>query len=225
MKITTGATITHRGEDIEIEGVHDSDIMIRRMRRWGCFYELDLLQRIEEENLTGTYIDVGANIGNHSIYFDRFCSADRVVSVEAHPVICKVLRRNLRKNMRGKYNTHNWAVVENPGEVYLSPINEDNVGSTHIAVNGVTAVKGHTLNELLRRYPETTLVKMDIEGMELPAIRPAIDRLAEMGPVLTTEFSSRRNRREFEECCKILTKIGYKITGQYCTIPTYVWVK
>lgn len=37
------------------------------------FYEFDFLKYIESLNLEGEYLDIGGNIGNHTLFFSLFC--------------------------------------------------------------------------------------------------------------------------------------------------------
>src|SRR5688572_6650888 len=47
------------------------DHLIQRIDRFGSFYEADLLEALDTAlgGAKGTIIDVGANLGNHSVYF------------------------------------------------------------------------------------------------------------------------------------------------------------
>ena len=48
------------------------------------FYEIKLLEKIKSLNLNGVYVDVGSHHGNHSIYFEKFCNSEKVISIEGN---------------------------------------------------------------------------------------------------------------------------------------------
>ena len=83
---------------INLESTSPDDHMARIIRNRRIFYEDDLLEHIARcAPRGGMYIDVGASIGNHSVYFGKFL-ADCVVAVEPSHDIIPVLKRNLKCN-------------------------------------------------------------------------------------------------------------------------------
>ena len=53
----------------------------------GVFYEQAFLEQVHAMNLTGTYLDIGTNVGTHAVYFGLFC-------------ISRVHRRYIRTHVR-----------------------------------------------------------------------------------------------------------------------------
>ena len=45
----------------------------------GTYYERDLLDAIRGRHLQGTFVDVGAHYGNHTVYFALECGAQRLI--------------------------------------------------------------------------------------------------------------------------------------------------
>ena len=69
-------------------------------------YEISLLEKLKgiivSEKAFGTYVDVGANIGNHTIYFSKI--AKEVIAFEPNPVCYNLIRANLLANkMQQRY--------------------------------------------------------------------------------------------------------------------------
>lgn len=75
----------------------------------GRIYESRMLEFIRSLNKKGTYVDVGANIGNHSVFFDKFCKSDKVVAIEPIKQIFDVLSENIDLNKARKTTTLNIA--------------------------------------------------------------------------------------------------------------------
>src|SRR5918995_5379640 len=83
---------------IDLAGFDDADAIVQELRANDTFFEIDLLEHIQMAGPHGgIYLDVGANIGNHAVYFGKFC-ADHVVALEPHPALVSILRRNLERN-------------------------------------------------------------------------------------------------------------------------------
>ncbi len=70
MKVKNAVTeFTYSNQRIKIEGYHVDDLIFDRIVTGKTFYENRLLEKARSLNLEGVYVDVGANIGNHSIFF------------------------------------------------------------------------------------------------------------------------------------------------------------
>jgi hypothetical protein len=83
----------YHGREIWLKGVDESDWIYTRIKQTGYFYEIDLLKYIWYANFglrKGLVLDIGANIGNHSVFFGTYV-ADKVVSFEPNPSV--TLRR------------------------------------------------------------------------------------------------------------------------------------
>ena len=67
----------HNGqlESVELTPFDKNDIMWKLITDTQTFYEIELLEYISSclsELPPGDIIDIGANIGNHSVYFGKF---------------------------------------------------------------------------------------------------------------------------------------------------------
>ena len=57
----------------DLEGVDSQDRMTRLLEQRKTFYEDDLLRHLGRRGpCGGVYLDVGANIGNHAVFFGKF---------------------------------------------------------------------------------------------------------------------------------------------------------
>jgi predicted RNA methylase len=92
--------INFGGRRFENDYVFPAEIAALRARKTGKFQEEVILQWIRGQKLKGTYIDVGAHIGNHSLFFAAFCPSTKVLSIEGHPRIRELLKGNLKRNLK-----------------------------------------------------------------------------------------------------------------------------
>jgi hypothetical protein len=70
---------------VRLEGHDSADKIAYVIRTQKTFWEIDQLEYIAMVGPSGgIYLDVGSNIGNHAVFFGRFC-ADHVVAIEPNP--------------------------------------------------------------------------------------------------------------------------------------------
>ena len=214
---------------IDLEGTGPEEHILKLIRAHGRFYESDLLEHLAHHGpRRGVYVDVGANIGNHSVFFGRFL-ADRVVAIEPNPDLLPLLERNLRANAVRHWTTLSVAIGARPGSGRLLPREgyEDNAGAQRVvpADAGLigAAVEIDTLDGVLAALgPETVddvrLVKLDIEGMELDALRGAVHLLEHQRPDVVVEAAG---KAEHVGVGSFLSSYGYRQVARFCSTPTY----
>ncbi len=118
-----------------------------------------------------TVIDVGANVGLYSLAVSTY--ADKVISIEAHPVIYKLLEINKIINNVDTITTLNAAVIGSTGEVELCEGSHS--GGASIMIKSTKCYKVHALqlDELIKQHAGggRVILKMDIEGAEFSAFQ------------------------------------------------------
>lgn len=215
---------------VRLDGMAPDDHIVREISRAGSFYELDLLEHLAvHAPRGGIYVDAGANIGNHTVYFARFL-ADRVVAVEANPDVLPVLRANLERNGLTDVDVVGCAVGAAVGQgVLVVPAGmEHNVGAWEVHADGGSAGEAairirpldDILSEALAPGERVHLIKLDVEGMELPALQGARACLVEHRPDLVVEL---KDDHVYAEVTGFLEPLGYRTTGRFCWTPTYVF--
>jgi FkbM family methyltransferase len=180
--------------------------------------ELFLLSHLIERD--HTVLDLGANVGTHALAFSRFVApAGRVVAIDAQPVAFRLLTLNLLMNdVSGAIPI--CAVVSNTSGSRLvaldTPQLQRNLGSTtfvgsntpvcgELASSGVSVPVAVTTIDALR-FDRCDLIKIDVEGMELEALKGAEATLCRFTPVLYYEQVYAAN---FGEIFSYLRGLGY----------------
>lgn len=163
----------------------------------------------EQGLLRGIALDVGANIGNHSLAFSR--SFSEVVSFELNPRVFKVLAINagLRPNIKplnigvsdtvGRAEFEDFAV--NMGAARI--IGEATSASTKICE--VTTID----NMFAGRSEEIGMIKLDIEGYEARAIAGASKTLKRWKPLVLFEQNASDFVGTETEAIRLLRAAGY----------------
>ncbi len=217
------------GVVIDLEGTAPEEHILNLIRAHRRFYGRDLLDHLAVHGPRGgVYVDVGANIGNHSVFFGRFL-ADQVVAVEPDPHLLRLLARNLHANGVVEWTTVAVALGAEPGVGTLSPREgyEGNAGAQRVVSAapdaGTATVPVDTLDRVLAGLgPETaagvSLVKLDIEGMELEALHGARQLLENHGPDVVVEAAG---EAEHAAVASLLESYGYRQVARFCITPTY----
>ena len=125
-----------------------------------------------------TYIDVGANIGFHSMFASRIVAgAGKVLSFEPHPETFRLLTAHLAINRISNVCAHNVALGDAPGEALLSEASETHSGTATLRSAG-SAVRSMPIrieqgDALLGavEFGGDAFLKVDVEGFELRVLR------------------------------------------------------
>jgi FkbM family methyltransferase len=168
-----------------------------------------LLESSVEPEMTAW--DIGAHIGFFSLVLARTCRT--VIAVEAHPENARRLRRNVELN-NAQIQIVEMAVADRPGQVVLT---QGPMSGTHrlAGIDGprwkdeapdrTTSIQATTLDLLAKEYGFPDLVKIDIEGAEIVALRGASEVL-QRHPVIVCETHGSDIRVTVEA---ILRSAGY----------------
>lgn len=182
----------------------------------GRFYEGPMLTYIRRHYHGGTFVDGGACIGNHTLFFARFC-ADQVIAVEPVERNMAHLTENVRlSGLADRVTPVQVALGAAPGRGAM-----EHTGRYHGQYNLVKGdqVDVTTLDALmpLARYP-VTLIKLDVQGSEVPALRGGSELLARDHPAL---FIERMTLAELAESDKAMAEMGYRRVRRFGGSPTY----
>jgi FkbM family methyltransferase len=143
-----------------------------------------------------TVLDCGANIGYFSVLAGHLVGPrGQVVAIEANPVTQPLLDRNLRLNGFGKIVC--CALASSAGELELFVPRAGDVYSSLRTGGLVTGpnikrfrVHGCTLDDVVSSLglQRVDLIKIDIEGAELDALRSAQRVMCELRPMILCEY-------------------------------------
>lgn len=175
------------------------------------FYERNILDYIRDNYPVHDFIiDVGANIGNHSLYFDKYLDYKGVVAFEPVPDNFNLLKENVKNS----YSI--WCRPEAVGEVTKDvhmTINRSNMGACEINPDGPLKAHQVRLDDIF--IPQVTLVKLDAEWSEPGVIEGARYLLSEDQPLVLIEDVN----REYE---KILPNF-YRLLKGWEEHKTYLY--
>jgi FkbM family methyltransferase len=205
------------GRRIELWAHPDPDHIGRMIRNNRQFYELDVLMKCRELYLPGSaIIDVGANIGNHAVFFGAFLNAP-VYAFEPYQPNHDLLEMNIAANgLEGQVVSANCAIGDVDGVGALHPGPSGNLGTTRVSF-GAGEVPVRRLDSLSISGP-IGLLKVDVEGAEVAVLRGAAALIHAWQPDIIVEAG---NPKAFAAVAEVLLGLGYVARGRYAATPTY----
>jgi FkbM family methyltransferase len=183
----------------------------------GSPYEPRLLERIYEQQFTGVALDVGAHIGNHTLWFAAVCGLD-VVAFEPSKAVHE-LRKNVELNRLGdRVGVHRIALgavaargrMADKGRVVAEPWQSMN----REVELGEGEVHVHALDVIYTGDREVSVIKIDVEGMESAVIAGAVQTIERFRPVIYTETWGREYT---DQVAALLEPLGYERDRQIKT--------
>lgn len=141
-----------------------------------------IVEIVGKTGRTKRMIDIGANIGNHTVGLSHLF--EKVDSVEPHPVLFKILEANILINNLGNVTPHNvglanedagGTLVESASEHGLSRVKERSQLSPEVFglssenFGNEYAVELVSADTFVRKFSadlDRTFIKIDVEGME-----------------------------------------------------------
>jgi FkbM family methyltransferase len=184
------------------------DVVQGQILRHGGFYETPQLAEIRPMIPPGAVIaDIGANIGNHAVFFALLCGAARIHAFEPMRVTSGILRRNLALNgIEDCVTVHDVALGPASGTAALLRYPSGNIGAAAVDPARPGAYRVEPLDAFgLERLD---FVKMDVEGGFVGALEGAAGTLARCRPPVWIELRERQN--EIEPGTAALAKLGYR---------------
>jgi FkbM family methyltransferase len=151
-------------------------------------YERKLLVDCYQQHLTGTAFDVGAHIGNHTLFLAAICGL-KVHAWEPYARSRAMLVDNLALNPALEVTVHDWAAGAVDGRGRFTPgmwieFDPARAGAALKVERGDIPV--HTIDEHVD-VDDLAVMKIDVEGMEPHVIAGAVGHIDRCRPVIYAE--------------------------------------
>ena len=194
------------------------------VERTSSFYEKDMLNDISSLLRPGSLVvDVGANIGNHTLFFAGVLGCN-VIAIEPNAEACGFLSTNVNANgISDAVTMHSVVIGRGPGKASICRKVRGNLGATRYAATEAGTSDLTSLDELLSGLSVSpSLIKIDVEGMELDVLIGS-ERLIELcAPVIVVECQS---ADDYDKVSNFLSRYAYCAVACYNSTPTYVFIK
>jgi FkbM family methyltransferase len=163
----------------------------------------------------GVFVDVGAHIGRWALRMAA--KASKVVAVEPNPATAAVLRGHIALNGIKNVDVLEMAAWDTETQLTLSDPKITS-GSTRVLEGDDGAVRAMPLDGALADVTPD-LIKLDVEGADLHALRGLTGTLARAKPTLFIEDHSIYGYYELDELKALLESYGYGWHEITATLP------
>ncbi len=183
---------------------------VRYVELMHTWHEIHMLEHIAKTKRDGAIIDIGANVGQHSVFFATHCTTGNVYSFEPNPDSFRLLMKNISDN--GLKNVYPFlAAIGQRGKGWLNP--SERSGTTGIQYDKETFP---VIITPLLDYGKTDLIKIDVEGMEVETLLNCRAVIEKYRPEIYIETFD-----NFELITEHLSHFGYTMKGRFNNAPTY----
>lgn len=190
---------------------NEADV-IQRSHKNGRFYEEEELEIIASNFSGGVFVDIGTNIGNHTIFAAKILGATKIICVEPNPEAYQILRVNIALNDLSNIVVHHPVGLSDKKERATAIVYQDNLGGTRFdASSGEGDFQLMTGDDLLDGI-HVDFIKIDTEGFEIKALRGLYETISRCQPVIFIEVDQENS----DEFMAILPEIKYQIVDHYC---------
>ncbi len=133
-------------------------------------------------------LDIGANIGNHTLFFMKECGASFSYCFEPIKKVFDILSKNIFINeLRDKTCLYNFAVGETEGKADIVSFHSDNLGGTCLKKQDDGQIRVFSIDSLDIKE-DVAFVKIDVEGFELNVILGMREFLKKKHPIIFIEI-------------------------------------
>ena len=162
---------------------------------FGDYHELHIIKKLSNKNKL-LFVDCGCNYGFYSFYTASISRTNKIISIEASKNTSNEFIKNLHLNDFNNINFFNNAVSNSNGEdvSFYESINDWESSQTHSNFNfrselKIKSIKIDTLLKGFNLRDYIVVIKLDIEGNEINALRGASEVIKNSDPLIIIEFS------------------------------------
>jgi len=218
---STDFSFSFEGKDNHFNFPLPDDLIARKIIDQEGFYELAMLQHIREFLVPGCVVlDIGANLGNHSVFLGKYCNPSQVHSFEPHPVMHKALKKNIDLNGLGNMvQAYAIALGETNTRGVIKDATPNNAGMSQVEVAPDGPVEIVQLDSFLGdKLQRCDCIKLDVEGMELAVLRGATNTIKRFHPDIYVECTA---DHQYRQILDFLEPLGYQSVRVFNATPTF----
>jgi FkbM family methyltransferase len=160
-------------------------------------------------------LDIGAHIGNHTVYYAKICGASKIHSFEPIPPSFRALTKNIEINDIDAV-PYNFALGLTSQHA-RADVNSSNLGGSSLITDEQGSITVRPLDSL--NLPDFSFMKIDVEGMAPELLLGATETITKYRPRIVVEAFP----HEFERINGILEELGYaqqaKVADDFVYFP------
>ncbi len=201
---------TVEGKPVNFVVMNEIDV-IQKQHMLGKFYEEEELELIARHFKGGTFVDIGTNIGNHTIYAAKFLDASKVIAFEPNREALRILKANLALNdIAGKVVLHEAGLSDSKGRASVE-MPRDNLGGARLSLTDDEASIAIERGDDMLRGETIEFIKIDTEGMEMGVLEGLRETIADQKPTIFVEVEN----ANIEAFHAYRSEMGYEVVEEY----------
>lgn len=155
----------------------------------GDYYEEDFLNSVRKYiKKDMTLLDIGGNIGNHTVYFEKECGAAFVYVFEPVEKTGLILEKNIQLNgLTKKTEVVHAALGSETSRGSIKSYNPENLGGTKIQEDEDGSIRIISLDSM-KIEKKIGLIKIDVEGFECEVLKGGEKTIKRDLPVICIEI-------------------------------------
>lgn len=172
--------------------------------------EFFVQQRMKFASATGTpvIIDCGANVGVSVLYYKSLYPQAKVICFEPDPAVFSCLKENLLVNNITDVECRAQAVWVHGDGVSFGSEGAD--GGSIMRETNAVRLPSVRLKEVLRQHSFIDLLKIDIEGAEVPVLLDCAEELVRVKYLYVEYHSFPGTKQELGALLTLLTEQGFR---------------
>lgn len=211
----------HAGKEIEFVFSNREDHIAKSIIDGKAFYEEEMLLSLAAFLAPGDLVvDAGANIGNHSIFFAK-CVGCRVLAFEPVEATFNLLQKNIVLNdVQHLVSPRKSGLGRTSAKARIASFDPTNIGGTSLALGLDGEIDVVSIDEL-NLEEKVSLIKVDVEGMDLEVLQGASKILLKDRPWVVCEAATASQRMAISS---FMAGMGYLPTACYNATDTYLFL-
>jgi protein O-GlcNAc transferase len=185
-------------------------------------YELEMLSDMQDRiSANELYIDIGANIGNHTLFMASVSGCE-VMAFEPNKKLVSALNESISINgLEDKVRVFAKGVGKKQGFASFEKELKCNIGAQKLQCSDEhSEIEIIALDSFLP-LENLKMIKIDVEGMEMDVLNGAMRVIREYKPLLYMEANT---EREFLEIYNVLKSSRYRYVKSFNATPTHLFI-
>lgn len=202
-------------DDTEIYLHDEGELVSDHIARESDYFEKDILFYLADKHpYQEVILDVGANIGNHTLYFAQYLEYSQILCFEPVHENFVLLQKNTAQFPN--VTLYPWAVGDHEKIVNIQ-IDTKNMGANEITDKETGVYSKQIPLDLMADIGTVTLIKIDVEWYEPKVLMGAKRMIKKSKPLILIEDATGDGTRG------ILNHLGYELEAGWPEHKTYLY--
>ena len=177
-----------------------------------CFFDeftLIFFDKYIKDN--SVILDIGGNIGNHSLYWAIVRKAEKIVAFEPYKIVYDHFQKHIEiNNLENIITVHNKGVGAENTKAQPGILCYENMGGSSIISSSEGNMEIVALDSMELNLNRIDLIKMDVEGFEYNVLLGAKNTICKYLPTIILEVFRKKEKDErYDKINSFLEEIGY----------------